>query len=191
MAGAKHWFNHCLVNPAGTRFVFLHRWRVGKSWKTRLIAADPTGANLRVLDDNGTTSHFIWRDDRHVLAWSDRPPKGRRYYLFADADGTPPAAVGPDAMTEDGHCSYLPGAAWVLNDTYPDKGRLQHPYLFHVPTGRKVPLGHFRSPAEYAGEWRCDLHPRFSPDGKSVVIDSPHAGGRQLHLIDIRGIVGG
>ena len=36
-----------------------------------------------------------------------------------------------------------------------------------------------------------ELFARFSPDGKSVVIDSPHTGeGRQLHLIDIRGIVG-
>ena len=32
---------------------------------------------------------------------------------------------------------------------------------------------------------------RFSPDGRSVVIDSPHTGqGRQLHLIDISEIVG-
>jgi Tol biopolymer transport system component len=41
-----------------------------------------------------------------------------------------------------------------------------------------------------AGVRRCDTHPRFSPDGKWVVIDSPHTSGRQLHLIDIRNIVG-
>jgi Tol biopolymer transport system component len=34
------------------------------------------------------------------------------------------------------------------------------------------------------------LHPRFSRDGRSVTIDSPHLGGRQIYLIDIRGIVG-
>lgn len=59
-----------------------------------------------------------------------------------------------------------------------------------MPAGKRVPLGHFPSPKEYAGEWRCDTHPRFSPDGKTVVVDSPHTGGRQLHLIDIRKIVG-
>ena len=49
-----------------------------------------------------------------------------------------------------------------------------------------MPLGHFRLPPEYAGEWRCDTHPRFSPDGRKVVIDSAHGGnGRQMYLIDI------
>lgn len=68
---------------------------------------------------------------------------------------------------------------------------MQHPYLYEVSSGKRVPLGHFRSPAEYNGEWRCDTHPRFSPDGRKVVIDSPHGGdGRQLYLLDIRGIVG-
>jgi Tol biopolymer transport system component len=47
------------------------------------------------------------------------------------------------------------------------------------------------SPPVYTGPWRCDTHPRFSPDGRLVVIDSPHTGGRQLHLIDVSGIVGG
>ena len=67
---------------------------------------------------------------------------------------------------------------------------MQHPYLYEVSSERRVPLGHFYSPAEYKGEWRCDTHPRFSPDGTKVVIDSPHSGeGRQLHLIDISEIV--
>ena len=95
-------------------------------------------------------------------------------------------------MTNNGHCTYLPGNEWILNDTYPQgKERLQSPYLYHVKTGKRVWLGHFHLPPEYRGEWRCDTHPRFSPDGRSVVIDSPHTGqGRQLHLIDISGIVG-
>jgi Tol biopolymer transport system component len=59
-----------------------------------------------------------------------------------------------------------------------------------VATGKRYPLGAFRSPQEYTGEWRCDTHPRFSPDSRKVVIDSPHGGnGRQLYLIDISGIV--
>lgn len=90
-------------------------------------------------------------------------------------------------MLANGHCTYLPDTEWVLNDTYPmGEHRTQSLYLYHVPTDRKIPLGDFPSPEPYQGEWRCDLHPRFSPDGKSVVIDSAHEGsGRQMYLIDV------
>ena len=78
-----------------------------------------------------------------------------------------------------------------MNDTYPDSQRNQNVYLYNVESGERRPLGHFHSPDDYRGEWRCDTHPRFSPDGRKVVIDSPHGGeGRQLHLIDIGEIVG-
>ena len=95
-------------------------------------------------------------------------------------------------MTQDGHCTYLPehDNQWILNDTYPDDQRMQRPYLYHVPSGRKVELAAIHSPEEYTGEWRCDTHPRHSRDGKLVCFDSPHGkDGRQLHLVDISQIV--
>jgi Tol biopolymer transport system component len=63
---------------------------------------------------------------------------------------------------------------------------LQHLYLYEVASGRKVSLGSYAAPPEYTGEWRCDLHPRVSPDGRTVAIDSAHGGnGRQIYLLDI------
>ena len=192
-AGAKHWYNHLLFNTDGSRFCFLHRWRgprEGGSFKTRLFTATPEGKDLYVLDPHGWTSHFIWRDPSHILAWAWHPSHMNRFYLYEDRTGNV-EVVGRDVMTVNGHCSYLPGNRWILNDTYPDRERLQHPFLYHVESGRRVPLGHFLLPREYSGEWRCDLHPRFSPDGRKVTIDSPHGGnGRQMYLVDIGGIVG-
>jgi hypothetical protein len=189
---AKHYFIHLLYSPTGKRFIFLHRWRTPQAHAgTRMFTAAADGSDIRLIDANGLTSHFIWRDERFILAFSDQPSHGRRFYLFDDQGEREPEVVGPDVMLTDGHCTYLPGNRWILNDTYPDRRRNQNPYLFEVATGRRVPLGHFQSPAEYTGEWRCDTHPRFSPDGKKVVIDSPHGGhGRQMHLIDISSIVG-
>jgi hypothetical protein len=191
--GAKHWFNHLLVSPDGSRFVFLHRWRgasEGRSFATRMFTANREGNDLYLLDPYGKTSHFIWRDPEHILAWTWHPSHRAKFYLFKD--GTDEVeVVGPDVMAVNGHCTYLPGNHWILNDTYPDKNRNQHVYLYNVPTARRYPLGSFYSAREYSGEWRCDTHPRFSPDGRKVVIDSPHGGnGRQMYLIDISGIVG-
>ena len=189
---AKSYFNHLLVNPDGTRFEFLHRWGFPKwTGATRMFTADKDGSDIRLIDASGNTSHFIWRDPGHILAWT-RPrqcPDG--FYLFEDREGGTVELIGKNEMTVNGHCTYLPGNRWILNDTYPQgRERFQRPYLYHVASGRKVPLGDFPLPAAYQGEWRCDTHPRFSPDGQRVVIDSAHTGqGRQLFLLDIGEIV--
>jgi hypothetical protein len=150
------------------------------------------GKKLRLIDDNGVTSHFIWRDPTHILAFSNQPTLGRRFYLFEDGGDAKIEVVGENKMTQDGHVTYLPNRDWILNDTYPGGDRRQNPYLYHVPSDRRISLGLFPSPPQYQGEWRCDTHPRHSRDGKMVVIDTPDARtGRQLHMMDIGGIVDG
>jgi hypothetical protein len=193
MTDSPMYLKHLLFSPDGSRLVFLQRWYHlwPQRWPryTRMLTANPDGSGLRVVDDNGYTSHFNWRDPRYILAWSDQKQCGQRFYLFPDGEGKI-EAVGREAMTEDGHCSYLPNKEWILCDTYPDARRLQHVYLFHVPTGRRLPLGHFLLPPRYDGVLRIDTHPRFSPDGRKVVIDAAQgASGRQMLLIDVARIV--
>jgi len=193
LSAAKHYFNHLLISPDGSRFEFLHRWRMPgqRGFGTRMLTAKMDGSDVRVVDHSGRTSHFIWRDPQQILAWSWHPSHHNAFYLFEDKTGGLVEVVGRGLMIHNGHCTYLPGNEWILNDTYPlGSKRQQHPYLYHVATRRIVPLGHFHLPPEYRGEWRCDTHPRFSPDGTKVVIDSPHGGqGRQLWLIDISKVI--
>ncbi len=93
-------------------------------------------------------------------------------------------------MTQNGHCTYLPGNDWILNDRYPDADRNQTVYLYNVATEDTVTLGTFYLPPQYKGEWRVDTHPRYSRDGTRVCIDAVVEGqGRQLVLMDISNIV--
>lgn len=187
---SKHWFNHLLISPDDRRFIFLHRWRGPRekqSFATRLFTMSVDGKEPYVLDPYGQTSHFIWRDAKHVAAWAWHPSLGKqRFYLYEDRSARV-EPIGPDVMTVNGHNTYLKGNRWILNDTYPDAQRLQHVYVYDVRSGERRPLADLPSPKEYAGEWRCDTHPRSSPDGKKVCVDSAHAGGRQLYLIDLDG----
>ncbi len=198
---AKHWFNHLLFAPDGKRFLWLHRWRVFEGldrataarggFSTRMFTANVNGQDRFVVDPYGGTSHFIWRDPNHIAAWAWNPQRNERFYLFKDKT-TEITPLAPEVMTVNGHNTYLPrhNNRWILNDTYPDKERQQHPYLYDTQTTQRHALGHFYSPPEYVGEWRCDTHPRFSPDGKKCVIDSTHEGlGRQMYLIDFSEIV--
>jgi hypothetical protein len=185
LSDAKHYVNHLLVNPSGTRFVFLHRWRFGHGpFATRMMTAAIDGSDVRILDDCGHTSHFCWRDARNVLAFSN--PVGRKpgFYLFEDGGG-PPELVMDDPA--DGHCLYVPGGESIVCDTYPaGERRVQALYLYHVGSGARRTLGRFAAPRSYSGEWRCDLHPRVSPDGYRIAIDSAHGGaGRQIYLVEL------
>ncbi len=194
--GIKHYFNHLLFSPGGERFIALHRWRYPNGSRlTRMITARPDGSDVRLVCPNGYTSHFIWRDDRHILAQSKNLLGNSNWgdFLFEDAEGGTVEEVGHGVLDANGHLSYLPDTDWILNDTYPQgPERMQTPHLYHVPSGRRIDLGKFHLPKVYTGEWRVDTHPRISRDGQLVCIDAPHQGqGRQLHLIDISQVIGG
>ena len=190
LSAAKHYFNHLLFSPDGARFIFLHRWRFGDGpFHTRMLTAALDGTDVRVVDDYGKTSHFIWRDPSRILAWSWHPSAESAFYLYGDGDGQV-EPVGQGAMHVNGHCTYLPGGRWVLNDTYPlGEARTQELYLYDVASDRRVELGALTAPAEYTGEWRCDLHPRANRAGTQVMVDSAHAGGRQMYLLDVSEIL--
>jgi hypothetical protein len=193
--GIKHYFNHLLFSPDGSRLIALHRWRYPDGSRlTRLITVRPDGGDVRVVIPNGYASHFIWRDPGHILSqskgWLGNDNWGD--FLFEDKDGGGHVEeIGHGVLDPAGHLSYLPGNQWILNDTYPQgPERIQTPHLYHVKSGRRIDLGHFHLPRIYSGEWRVDTHPRYSPDSRLVCIDAPVEGqGRQLHLIDISGIV--
>lgn len=193
--GIKHYFNHLLFNPDGTRFIALHRWRYPDGSRlTRLITARPDGGDVRIVIPNGYASHFIWRDPAHLLSqakgWLGNDEWGN--FLFEDREAGVVEEIGRGVLDSGGHFTYLRNGEWLVSDTYP-KGpeRNQTPHLFHLATKRRFDLGHFPVAKEYTGEWRVDTHPRLSRDERFVCIDAPHAGeGRQMHLIEISGIRG-
>lgn len=199
-ADAWHYFNHLLINPSGTRFIVLHRYRpkfdpatlkFEGGFVTRMFTANVDGSERYVLDPSGFTSHFIWKDDDEVTMWTKPAGQGAGFYKFTDKTRMV-VPIGHDKMPTNGHNTYLPKpyGDWILNDTYPDrKTSRQTVFLYHVPSRRRFDLGHFPSPQSYRGEWRCDTHPRCSDDGTKVAIDSPHNGGRQVYLLDIREIL--
>ncbi|MEM6469030.1 MAG: hypothetical protein AAF802_05625 [Planctomycetota bacterium] len=194
---AWHYFNHLLISPDSSRFIVLHRYRPAFDPKTlqfeggfvtRMFTADTDGSDRYVLDPSGYTSHFIWKDEQVVTMWT-RPQGAANSAFYEFVDRTRKIRpLGTEEMKRNGHNTYLPApyTDWILNDTYPDaKTRRQTVYLYHVPSQRRFDLGHFTSPPQYRGEWRCDTHPRSSNDGRQIAIDSPHQDGRQVYLLDI------
>ncbi len=185
----KHWFNHILYNTDGSRFIFLHRAHnvegQGGKWTTRMFTAGANGGDLNIVADHGMVSHFVWRDPSHILAWSREPGTGDAYYLYTDKSDKV-EIVGEDVFTRDGHCTYSPDRKWMLTDTYPNKDNLHFVYLYNLEDKRFIELAQIYRPKPGDNEWRCDLHPGWSHDGKTVAIDAMYLDGkRQIHLIDV------
>jgi len=194
MQGATHWVNHLLFNPSGNRFIFLHRWNSGRSFRTRMYTANADGTSLhRVPIENA--SHFIWYGDDQIMVWAKTERFGTAYHLCRDMTDEV-KAIGPSVLTKDGHCTVSPRGGWVLTDEYPDKygDRPIILYKFNgelggAIEGQRIDLGRFKSLPKYKGEIRCDLHPRWNRSGSKICFDSVHEGRRQIYIMDVSGIV--
>ncbi len=192
MDKGKHWFNHLLFNPDGTRFIFLHRWHreTGRGWYTRGFTVQPDGEDLFLFNDHRMVSHFIWRDPQHLLAWSRELDSGNKFHLYEDMTDNV-TVIGEEVLTQDGHCTYSPCGRWILTDTYPDRERMQSLMLYRPEDDTIVTLGRFYQEPVDDIQLRCDLHPRWSRDGNYICIDSKWSGQRQMYLLDVTEIMQG
>lgn len=186
MEEASHWLNHAMYSPEGTRIAFMHRWSGNRGKFSRLYVMARNGNNLRLLMDDRMVSHYSWRDENHLIVWGRIEGQGDRYYLVDVRDGTW-QILGEETFGQfgDGHPSYAPGRRWIVTDTYPDKGRQRHLLLFDTQEETVIKLGRFFSPWAFDGPNRCDLHPRWSHDGKMISFDSAHTGMRKSYIVDV------
>lgn len=191
MRGAQHKVNHFLYAPDGGRFVFMHRWvRSGRRY-SRLYATTSDFSDIVLLLDDDMVSHYAWKDSGHVVAWARTHEHGDHYYLIDVTTGERDiVAPGKLDVLGDGHPSYSPDSRWIVTDTYPDSARMRHLLLYDTDSSRVSEIGRFFAPFQYSGTERCDLHPRWSPDGKWISIDSAHTGSRQSYVLNIEQLVG-
>jgi Tol biopolymer transport system component len=86
--------------------------------------------------------------------------------------------------------TYSPDGRWILSDTYPDESDHRLLILFDTQRGERIDIGRFYTDPALGKINRCDLHPRWSRDGRQVCIDSVHEHQRQLYIVDVSAIVG-
>ena len=186
MVGKRTWFNHVLFNTDGTRLLFFCRVRreTGGHY-TSLWTVDPDGSALEMQIPFGyRISHFDWRTPAQILVSSDILGE-MGFVEFTDGvrDFAP---LGRGVLPSDGHASFSPDREWLLCDTYPrGTERLAQLMVYNIAENRKIVLGEFHHEEQFVGDIRCDLHPRWAPDGKTITFDSVHEGSRQIYLVEL------
>lgn len=181
---AVHKFNHVMISPSGSQLIVMHRYLIGQRRFDRLLLVDVESGEMDLLSDYGMVSHCFWVDDNVVLGYLRGPKDKDGYWLINTQTGEfSPCAQDALSGYGDGHPHVF--GDWFVTDTYPDKARMQHLLLANWKTGEVKELGEFFHGFEYSGESRCDLHPRFSQDGRAVFFDSVFTGHRQLYRMEL------
>ena len=181
MRDAVHKVNHIMISPNGNRFMFLHRWILGSRKYSRLVTCNIDGRDWFNLSDDDMVSHCFWKNDNEILAFENKKAKGSGYYLMKDKTKNF-ERLWPE-LSGDGHPSYSPDGKLVVTDTYPNGRRIAS---IKVMEGDNIKtIAKVFAPFKYDNDTRCDLHPRWSRDGKRVCFDSVYEGHRGLYEIDL------
>ena len=185
--GSVHKVNHLMLSPNGKRFMVLYRWFCGQRKYTRLITCNVDGSDMYLLSDDDMVSHCYWKSDEDILAFERKKDGGPGYYLMRDK--TQEWKHLWPQLSNDGHPSYCPtDNSLVVFDTYPSRSRIQEVKLCRDTDveGKDLKvIARVFSPFKYDNDTRCDLHPRWSRDGKKVCFDSVFEGHRGLYVVEI------
>ena len=180
MENADHKVNHLMLSPNGKRFMVIHRWLKGGKKISRLLTCDINGKNLYNLSDEDMVSHCYWKNNREILAYCKHDGENG-YYLFKDQ------AKDCDRkwnfLTSDGHPSYSPNGKLVVTDTYPNRKRICTIRVLSDTVSTVVAKVY--APFKYDNDTRCDLHPRWSRDGKKICFDGCFEGKREVYTLEL------
>ena len=186
-----HKVNHLMLSPNGKRFMVLYRWFVGHRKYTRLITCNVDGTDMYVLSDDDMVSHCYWKNDEEIIAFERKKEYGPGFYLMKDKTKEW-THIWPQ-LSNDGHPSYCPtDNSLVVFDTYPSRSRIQEVKLGRdndIEGSSVKTIAKVFSPFKYDNDTRCDLHPRWSRDGKKVCFDSVFEGHRGLYVVNVDNIV--
>lgn len=197
LEGQYIWLNHIIFNADSSRISVLLRYRdeaTGNSmWKTNMLTMNLDGSDMlcplpEMLWRNGGISHQLWgRTPREILIDANWCGKGSEYVVFDESIRSMRAQRISAGMGPMAHLIFSPDGEWLAADTYPVDG-WQRLALVRVKTGEVIELGRFAHPAVPTVDVRCDLHPRWSGDGRFLTVDTIHFGPRRICMLDVRPI---
>lgn len=193
------WLNHAIFNCDSSRILWLFRHcpnPLSPQWQTFMYTVGIHGEELQCplphVYWNGAISHQIWgRTPREVLIDSKWRGANVDYVVFDETKLPLQAKLISYGFGVMGHTIFSPDGKWLLADTYSDGEGFQKLGLVNVETQELTLLGKFRhhKPAGYVVDVRNDLHPRWSPDGKLVTVDSIHDCDRGIYLLDLSDLI--
>lgn len=190
---ALAYFCHTVFSRDGSKIFWLARTvenlvgqKVVRKWETTSFTCNRDGSGVRrCFPDGWGGSHFNWLDGDRLLVTAKFKDAVWSHVLFTPGkeDYT---RLGRGLLDFDGHGVFSDDGRWMATDTYPDKLGERKLMVMRMADHAVLPLGAFFVPELYREQYsRCDLHPRWRPDGKMLAFNSVHEGSRQVYVVDV------
>ena len=173
--------NHITFNRSGTEFVILLRNfpETGKKWGTVLAVGDLNG-NFRQMTKFQVNSHYSFKDDKTLAIWSGLPEYG--VYFFDLISGEKKRLRNPITDKGDIHVNFAPDGKSFIGDGYVEEGGVRSVYRYEMESDRMEKLFSVYSEPAKNTDVRCDLHARFSIDGKLLSYDTTENSRREIYV---------
>ena len=188
------YFCHTVISRDGKQVFWLARSvenlskqkKVVRKWQTTAFACNIDGSNVRrCFPDGWGGSHFNWIDGKRMVVTAKYDNKVYSHVMFTPGENDH-RRVGRGVLDFDGHAVVSDDGKWMMTDTYPDRLSQRKLMVVRLEDDAILPLGGYDVVEPYKGQyWRCDLHPRWRPDGKAVGFNSVHEGSRQVYIMDV------
>lgn len=183
----KHCVNHIMIAPDGKSFIFIHRYLYDGKKFDRLMCYDFKG--LRCLLDDPVQSHFCWLDSDNIMGYCES--KGEIGWFEANTKSGKVKKLEELTRIHPKNGHPTPYGDWIIVDSYPDLSRMQTIHAYNRKTKEVVLLAELYHDLRHKDYDRCDLHPRFSEDGRTIYIDTIYSGRRELLALNISRLLGG
>ena len=177
----QHCVNHIVIAPDGRSFMFIHRYRYNGKKFDRLMFYD--FKELKCLHDDPVQSHFCWLDSRTIMGYCEYGGKLGWFQTDAVSGEVKKLEELSAKHPKNGHPT--PWGDWIVVDGYPDLDRMQRLHAYNQKTKEYLLLAEFFHDLGHQNYNRCDLHPRFTSDGKAVYVDTLFSGSRQLCKVNV------
>lgn len=165
----KHWLEHIMINPSGTKFCFLHRFSPIHNvyqYTTRLFVADIDGSNLKIVPEweKYQWSHFGWKGDNAFVIYTVEKPKWSVAKSYRQLFQTRPLPL--KSLCQKAIISMASRIPYLLEKRILGGGRYYQCYRLNNNNEAEL-CGKIES-----GLFDIDGHPSFTNDGRYMITDS-------------------
>ena len=180
------YINHQTFSPNGNKIAYFYTLLKKKNQRQIFFyyyCLSKKKNYLLYISKSKLISHYCWRNNNEILITVKENKKNYSYVLFNTASKK--YRILNSKLNKDGHPMFNPKKKDLfVSDTYPNLFGFQKLFVFSLKQNKIIWNRYIYSPYKFKGILRCDLHPRWSNDGKKIFVDFVENSNRNIGIFE-------